>query len=388
MKIRVLHVVLNVHQGGLERVLGELVRGLDPALFDVHVLALDFLGDLAKGLDRHGTLHVMEPMSRWSLLRPVALAREIRRIDPDIVHTHSGVWYKGSLAAKMAGVPVLFHTDHGRQSPDPLTHRLIDGLASRRTDVVIAVSEELGRWLRQKVVGQPDRVRVVPNGVDTGKFTGEGDGLSVRRELSIDPGAPILGSIGRLDPIKRYDLMIAAFDQLLDSWGGGPAPVLVIAGDGPEADHLRDLITARGLDGSVRLLGWREDVEALHAAFTLFTMSSRSEGTSMGLLEAMSARLCPVVTAVGGNPAVLGSELSHRLCEPEDAGALADAWRAALRSPEQRRRDGESARRRVVDHFSIRHMLDRYETLYRDEIPSSFDGAGQVRESSGAGDAP
>lgn len=374
MRTRVLNIVLSLHRGGLERVLGDLLRGLDSDRFDIHVLALEFLGDLSRGLDQHGTLHVMEPMSRWSMLWPMALAREIRRIGPDIVHTHSGVWYKGSLAAKMAGVPILFHTDHGRQSPDPFVHRLLDGIASRRTDLVIAVSEELARRLGRKVVHDPARVKVVPNGIDTDRFRGAGDGRRIRSELSIDPGAPVLGSMGRLDPIKRCDLMIEAFRQLLDSWTDGAPPELVIAGDGPAREELRRLVPRLGLEGRVHLPGWRDDVEDLHDSFTLFTMSSRSEGTSIALLEAMSSGLCPVVTAVGGNPAVLGSDLSHRLCPSEDPGALVDAWRAALGSPERRRRDGDVARRRVVEHFSVRHMLDRYEALYSSAVASGPTG--------------
>src|SRR3989454_7362719 len=82
-----------------------------------------------------------------STLFPYTTLFRSRAVAPDVVHTHSGVWYKGSLAARHAGVPRLIHTDHGRHHPDPLSARVLDGLAARRTDVIVAVSEALGHQM-------------------------------------------------------------------------------------------------------------------------------------------------------------------------------------------------------------------------------------------------
>lgn len=368
-RTRVLQVVLNLHQGGLERVLGDLVRGLDAHEFDVHVLAVQYLGDLSKGLDDYATLHVAPPQPRWSILWPSVLAAEIARIAPDVVHSHSGVWYKASRAARMAGVRRVVHTDHGRQSPDPFMHRFTDGRASRRTDVVIAVSEVLGRQLAATVVHDPSRITVIRNGVDTSRFAPRASQGRLRAELGVPGGAPIIGSIGRLDPIKRFDVMIEAFSLLLKAWPGSAAPHLVIAGGGPEDARLQQLVAERNLADRIHLLGWRNDVHELHDAFTLFSMSSRSEGTSIGLLEAMSAQLCPVVTAVGGNPDVLGESLRHRLCAPEDARSLADAWANALGDDARREADARAARRRVESTFSLRAMVAAHEAIYRAGLP-------------------
>ena len=363
-RVRVLQIVLNLHQGGLERVLGDLVRGLDHRAFDVHVLALQFLGDLSEGLEEFATLRVAPPQPRWSLLRPSLLRDEIARIAPDVVHSHSGVWYKASLAARMARVPFVMHTDHGRQSPDPLLHRFVDGLASRRTDVVVAVSDVLGRQLARTVVRDPSRIAVIRNGVDTDRFRPRERDGRVRAELRLSEHIPIIGSIGRLDPIKRFDIMIEAYAILRAEWTGANAPVLVIAGGGPERERLEALVAERGLVEQVHLLGWRQDVHDLHEAFTIFTMSSRSEGTSIGLLEAMSTELCPVVTAVGGNPDVLGDALRHRLCVAEDARSLAGAWAEALSDEVRRRSDASLARQRVVTTFSLRALVAAHEAIY------------------------
>lgn len=363
-RIRVLHVVLNLHQGGLERVLGDLLGTMDPHRFEQHVLAVQFLGHMSKGVEAHATLHVSDPLPRWSILWPSALAEQIGRIRPDIVHTHSGVWYKGSLAARMAGVPVLVHTDHGRQSPDPWSHRFVDGLSSRRTDAVIAVSDALGQQLRTTVVRHPSKVRVIRNGVDTERLRRGSDGAKIRSELGIVPHAPIIGSIGRLDPIKCFDVMLEAYAILLSEWTDRLVPELIIAGDGPERSRLENWIANHRLPAKVHLLGWRDDVAVLLDAFDIFTMSSRSEGTSIGLLEAMSVGVCPVVTNVGGNPAVLGEALRHRLCAPEDARSLSRAWKDALTDRDRLTYDGGLARQRVVDAFSLKRMVREHEDLY------------------------
>lgn len=363
-RVRVLHVVLDLDQGGLERLVPDMVRRVSPERFDSHLLALRFLGRNAAGLEAYGGLHLADPMPPWSMVWPGGLTRQIRALAPDVVHTHSGVWYKASLAARRAAVRRLVHTDHGRQRPDPWQARFLDGLAARRTDVVVAVSEVLAQQLVRTVVRDASRVVVVPNGVDTQLFRPRPDPGTVRAELQIPADAPVIGSVGRLDPIKAYDVMIEAFAHLLTTWEAPPRPVLLLAGDGPERARLEALVRARGLEAAAHLIGWRDDVHDLYATFTLFTLSSWSEGTSLSLLEAMSAGVCPVVTEVGGTPAVLGDRLRHRLVPPRRPEALAAAWREALHEGARRRDDAGLARARVEDAFGLDAMVRCYEAIY------------------------
>ncbi len=365
--LRVLHVVLDLDAGGLERLVVDIVRGSDTTRFESHVLCLREPGRQAASLDGMGRLHVAPPLSRWSWLHPAPLIRQIREIAPDVVHTHSGVWYKASLAARRAGVPRVIHTDHGRPWPDPWSSRMVDRLASHRTDVLVAVSESLARFLRARLHVRPGRLRVILNGVDTARFRPRADPGTLRQELGLAPDVPILGSIGRLDYIKGYDVMLHALGQLAAEWPGHPLPVLVLAGDGPETGRLQLLARRLGLERRAFLVGWRQDVEALHAGFTLFTLASRSEGTSVGLLEAMSAGLCPVVTDVGGNAAVLGPSLRHRLVAAENPAALVAAWRDALGDPTRRVADAGAARHRVEQAYGLRAMVGAYERLYLGE---------------------
>ncbi len=354
----------------MERIVAELVRRTDSAHFDTQVLALGYVGDFGDGLEEFATVHVAEPMPKWSMLHPHRLARQIAAIAPDIVHLHSGVLYKASLAASVANVPYQIYTDHGRQNPDPWTNRAIDKLASRRIDVVVAVSDQLRNHLAG-FVQHPSRICVVHNGVDTERYSPEPDDGEFRRELGIAPNAPVIGSTGRFEPVKGYGILIEAFARLRASWQSLPLPVLILVGDGTERLSLERATSRLGISDSVHFVGWRGDIQRVSRTFTLFSMSSLSEGTSVSLLEAMSAGVCPVVTDVGGNAAVLGPELKHRLVEAADPDALARALAHALLDTAARERDARVARERVLHHFSLASMVQHYEALYNAACPST-----------------
>lgn len=365
-RIRVLHAIQNLNYGGMERLLADIVVGVDPTRVENHVLCLGYLGRFAEGLEEHARLHQGPPLPRYSMLWPGPLVAQLQAIAPDVVHTHSGVWYKVSLAAKLAGVKRTVHTEHGRQYPDPWQARLVDRLAARRTETVVAVSELLTKQLVERRIARRDQITLIRNGVDTEEYRPRPDSGAIRRELGIAAETPIVGSIGRTEPIKGTDIMLEAFAELWHAWpqDRGSRPVLVVGGEG----SLRERLLARAADlhvgGAVHLLGWRDDVHDLQSAFTLFTLSSRSEGTSISLLQAMSAGLCPVVTDVGGNAAVLGEVLAHRLVPAEDPRALAAAWREALFDPGRRHADGVVARRRALAEFSLSIMVGQYQQLY------------------------
>jgi glycosyltransferase involved in cell wall biosynthesis len=363
---RILHIVLDLEVGGLERVVADLIRDTDREKFELGVFFLAHPGRLAEGLASRATLQLVRPLPLVSLLWPRSLARAIARFSPDVVHSHSGVWQKASLAARLAHVPRTIHTDHGRRKfPDPPFDRLSDVWASRRTDVIVAVSEALKEYLIRRVAWYPERVSVIPNGVDTARFAPGPEDRALLASLGVPEGRPVIGTVGRFDVIKAYDVMVRAFAELLAAPPvGGGAPVLVVAGDGPEGDRLRGLAHELGIAEHVRFPGWVEDIPRLLRSFTVFTLSSHSEGTSISLLEAMGCGVCPVVTAVGGNPAVLGGALAHRLVRAADPAALAAGWRDALTNADRRRSDAGLARRRVCEAFDWKGTVRAYERLY------------------------
>ena len=372
----VAHAVPDLLYGGLQRLTVQLARLVDGLGFESHIVVFGEVGPLAAAAGP-AQIHAVPRQSRASMLWPQQVTQLLRLIRPDVVHSHSGVWYKASLAARLAGVPWLVHTDHGRLVPDPWAARFVDGLASRWTDVVVAVSKPLADRLCQDVVAKADRVRVVANGVDTDEFSPKPVG-DQKVTLGIPPKTAVIGSVGRLETIKGYDVMIDAFAQYRALAPEQPA-VLTIAGDGEERSALEARARALGVDREVLFLGWREDAREVLGALDLFVLTSRSEGTSVSLLEAMSSGICPVVTNVGGNANVLGSELSHRLVPTESPRAIAEGWAKAIEDPLVCRADGAAARRRVEQHFSLRAMIRTYEAIYREGLATTNPRRARIR---------
>ncbi len=365
--VRVAQAVNNLHYGGLERVVQDLIRGFPPGAVENHLVLLEYEGRFAPDLADAAQIHLVPQARKLSMIYPAAVAGLLKRIQPDVLHTHSGVWFKAARAGRAAGVPMLVHTDHGRGIPDPFLHRLFDRMASRYTDTVVAVSDSVADTLRAGIVSRDRSLVVIPNGINTDQFRPRHGSLSLRASLGIPEGVPLIGSIGRLEPIKNYGLAVRALAQLLHLWDseGEEFPMLLLAGDGSERGRLAELADSLGVGHRVRFLGWRDDVHALFDTFDLFTLSSRSEGTSMSLLEAMSSGLPCVVTDVGGNRAVLGQALESALVPSEDADALARAWHRSLLDPDGRRSFGQRARCRAVESYSARLMAERYLALYR-----------------------
>jgi glycosyltransferase involved in cell wall biosynthesis len=354
-----------LNYGGMERLLSEIIRRMDHERFEVHLLALRYLGRFGQNLEQYARLHVSPVLPKWSMLWPSSITRQIEEIHPDVVHIHSGLWYKGSLAARNARVPFIVYTDHGRAFPDPWQARLLDGMASRRTDAIVAVSAALGEQLGS-IVSDRRRIHVIPNGVDTDRLAPREDNGVCRASLGIDPGRKIIGSVGRLEAVKGYDRMVAAFAKLSREWPGRDVPQLVLIGDGSEREALERQAQESGCAKDVHFVGWHDNIEECLPAFTIFAMTSLSEGTSISLLEAMSSGVCPVVTNVGGNAAVLGPNLAHRLADDASPETLVAMWLDALKDDVRRRADAAAARARVIDAFSLATTVRRYEALYVD----------------------
>jgi glycosyltransferase involved in cell wall biosynthesis len=367
-RIRVLHVVRNLNDGGMERVVADLARVADPAVLDMHVMTLGRFGRFANDVGLNTALHSPPRMTRLSLLRPTGLAAAIRRIAPDVVHTHSGTWYKVARAATLAGVPVVY-TDHGRHLPDPWLNRTLDRQAARWTDRVVAVSRALGEYLVARLGLPRSRVEVITNGIDVQRLDAALPAGGVRRSLRAS-GADgvVFGTLGRIEPVKGYAVLLDALRQ----WpADAPRASLLIAGEGSERVRLEAMARRFELQDRVRFLGWIEQPERFYPLLDAFVLSSYSEGTSISLLEAMAARCPTVVTDVGGNREVLGDELGEWLVPAGDPGALAARMATVARSSGLRDRLGALARARIEGAYDLSLTAGRYALLYQSLLGSS-----------------
>jgi glycosyltransferase involved in cell wall biosynthesis len=211
---------------------------------------------------------------------------------------------------------------------------------------------------------RPSAVGVVVNGIDPQRFRREPRRRDeVRAQLGVTPDAVLIGSVGRLEPQKRFDLLIDAIAALRHRH---PELRLVIAGAGSLHDALSAQIARLELATTCRLLGHQADVRALYHALDLFVQSSDYEGTSNAVLEAMAMETPVVATNVGGTAELIEHDVDGVLVPPGSADTLALAIAAVIGDPERMTRLRVAARRTVEDRLSFRARMKSIEQVYRD----------------------
>jgi glycosyltransferase involved in cell wall biosynthesis len=299
---------------------------------------------------------------RW-LLR---LRKHFRDIDPDIVHVHSGSWFKGALGARFARVPVVVYTAHGFVSTGNVSESILNRVAVKFTDRVVSVSADLAPLLQsQGIAGK--RMVTIANGIDIDLFNPNAATGEIRRRLGIAPSTVIVGTVARHEPIKNLAMLIEAIAAARQRGADCEA---VLIGDGSlRADH-EALAEKLGIRARVHFWGVDTNTARLHPELDIFTLTSDAEGTSISLLEAMASGVCPIATRVGGNPALVGepAEGAGLMVEPRRPDQLADAIVALAADATRRTTKGAAARTRVAKHFSDEAMLDAYEALYADSL--------------------
>lgn len=353
-KVRVCHVSMCLLTGGLERLLVEFGRNRDGEQFETSFVALDGLGTPAEELTAQG--HQVECVSdavAGKLARLRRLVSIFREGDFDVVHTHNTLaHFYGAFAAKLAGVPVVVNTQHGRGCGQGWKAKLQFRMANQLTDRIVGVSEDAAELCRQDDSRSAGRTIALLNGVDLDRFVYRGPSTQ-----------PVAISVARLSPEKNFATLLRATWILIKD---RPDFRLKIVGDGPERPKLEQLSRELNLTGHVEFLGERSDVSELLPQAGFFVSSSRTEGISLTLLEAMAVGLPVVTTRVGGNPEIVVEGKTGQLVRPGSPEELALAMRALLKEEEAWPVYGELARQRVEQHFNVRNMVRQYEDLYRE----------------------
>jgi glycosyltransferase involved in cell wall biosynthesis len=226
---------------------------------------------------------------------------------------------------------------------------------------VIAVSEPLTKELRAKLL-RLKRVAFIPNGIDLAFFDKSGDGRIQEPDLSIPPGSTVIGTVGRLFPDKGHKDLFKALRFLKDEF---PDLILLVVGDGPQAEYLRLCRDEMGLQDKVFFVGVRFDMRKVYDLLDIFVMPSIREGLPMALLEAMLAEIPVVATNVGGMKALLEDGKRGRTVNPLDPENLGSEIRALLLHPEQASQMAQEASAFVRAEYSSETMARRTETLYR-----------------------
>jgi glycosyltransferase involved in cell wall biosynthesis len=374
--VNVLLLAHSLRVGGTEVLVAQMARWLRKQGVSASIGCLDDGGELVDGLVEEGyAVEVYGRRPGLDLSLPLKIARSVRRQSIDVIHAHQHTCFVYGALSKLRTRRPLIFTEHGRFHPDrpSARRRAFNALFARFCDRVTAVSGRVKRSLAEIEGFDPAAIEVIHNGIDPARFTSTRE--DARRLLGVPAAASVVGTVGRLNPIKNQALLIRAFQRVLQE---APDALLLIVGDGEEGARLRGLAAELRLDGSVRFLGARDDVERILPAFDVFALSSLSEGMPVTLLEAMAASVAIVSTAVGGIPEILRDGEEAILVpareaaaggggpSEDDAATFAAGLARALKEPGVARRLAASAHERLLREFTLDVVWGKYLQIYRD----------------------
>jgi glycosyltransferase involved in cell wall biosynthesis len=376
--IRVARVIARLNIGGPAQHTILLAAGLDRTRFTTTLITGvvgQAEGDFMDAACARGISPIVIPELGRSI-RPgrdltalVKLIRLFRQLRPDIVHTHTAkAGTLGRLAAQVAGVPVKIHTFHGHVLDgyfSPAVTRVFIGmerLLARMTDRLIAISPRLRTQLLTMGIGRPEKVEVIPLGLDLKRFRRACPEVqALRRSLGLQPGVPVLGIVGRLVPIKDHATLFHALALFPPS---DAAAHLAVIGDGEERARLEGLAVRLGLGQRIHFLGWRADLETILNELDVVICASRNEGTPVALIEAMAAGVPVLSTDVGGVADLVAHAETGWLVPHGDPSAMARAIRHLLGDHGLRTRLAAAGRAAVLDEYDVSRLIPRVEALY------------------------
>lgn len=361
--LRIAHVVLSLEVGGLERVVLDLVREEATAGSDVAVLCIERPGTLAPTAESLGAKVVC--LGKGAGLRPgivLQAASFLRTWRPDIVHTHQlGALLYGGIGAWRARVPVVVHTEHGRHYSRGIRQRYLARIASRFAHRFFCVSRDIAAGVCKAGMARESCTFVVSNGINVDAFRNCGEGSKVRSELGIPYDAKVVGTVGRLNDVKRQDLLIRGFKFVRDKV---PDAHLLLVGDGPSRGALEELVAELNLRQAVSFAGYQKEPQRFLSAMDVFALTSRSEGMPLSVLEAFAAGVPVVAFAVGGLPEIIDNGLTGFLCTFGDLPAFASLLVDVLLRPSIARQICEAAKSRAETDFSTAAMSETYHRHY------------------------
>jgi glycosyltransferase involved in cell wall biosynthesis len=324
---------------------------------------------------RVGSVRLPNPVAwawdAWLIARAASrLRRLLVRSAADLVVTKGlSSHFLGGLATRRLPTPCVWHVqDFISERTFGIYRRVFSWAARSLPEQIIVDGNAIAEQLPQSL---QSRITVIYNGVDTNIFRPDLDGAGVRRELGIPRDHLVIGNVGRLTPWKGQHYLIEAFARIARE---NPRVTLLLVGS-PVFDNdgyqrrLLEMVSALGLEGRVKLPGYRHDTPAVLAAMDVFAFTSVEKDTSpLALLSAMSCGLPIVAFEIAGTRELMACDDQFLLVPVADVAGLGSALASVLTNEKLRQTLGAAARKQATREFNLEHYRDRNEQVFRDAL--------------------
>lgn len=366
-------MIARLNVGGPAAIIDSLVAGADDDFEHVVIAGKPGRGEVDWRDVRGGQLQaryingLAPQVNPYGDARAIAsVARELRKLRPDIVHTHTA---KGGMVGRLAAATVpnahTVHSFHGHVLHGYFSPRVTRGYVelerrlATRTDLLLSVGRRVQEELLAAGIGLPAQHRTVQPGVNPPVLPSR---ASARQALQIESDAEVVLMLGRLTGIKRLD---RALDVVRTLRPRRPKLTLLVAGGGDLEQSLQR--QAEDLGPAVRFLGWVGDVGQVIAASDLILLTSDNEGMPVGLIEAAHAGLPAVASNVGGVSEVVLHNQTGVVVDNQVL-ALAQGCSALLDDPALRQTMADMAIRHAAASFSPSTLVRRHEAIYHEVL--------------------
>lgn len=362
--LRLLLLTSHLRAGGIASYLLNLSQSLVEKGHVVHVVSSGgrVVADLEAVGANHWTLDLQTKTEiNWRVVYHLPfLSNLVRRESIDLVHVNTRVTQVvGCYLGGVTGRPVL-STAHGF-----FKHRFLRTLFPYWGDAVVAVSPEVKRHLEDDLNVPAKKIRVIPNGVDTQRFSPPSPAQvqSSRDTMNLKTGSVAIGMIARFTEGKGHEVLFQTMTEVIRSF---PRSVFLLIGEGPLESRLKKDVDDLGLTDACRFLGVHSDIRVILAGLDVVVLPSLGEGLPFVLLESLSMALPVVATRVGGIPSLIKEGTTGYLCEPNDQRSLVQALSAALSDPASSKAMALRAADLIRREFSSEAMTEQTLRVYRE----------------------
>ncbi len=386
-KIKIAYFVTSLESGGTERQLALLLEGLRDVQYEKHVITLSGSGPLEERfractksitdlkyprLRQNGKIVWKNlPSSVTSVFR---LAKVLRKLRPDILHTLIPVCnVMGAFAAKLARIPVLIcsRLSLGNYRDEKLFFAKLENFTDDWFTLIHCKSEGIKDDVMRREPVDPDRLRVIYNGIRADAYSHPFDKEPLRDELGLAIGQPVIGMVANLRGYKGHADVINAMPAILAKHPD--TKFLFIGRDDGIAENLLEQARQLGVSNHLVLAGERHDVPKLLQLMTILVSASHEEGFSNTIIEAMASGLPVVATNVGGNIEQVADGITGYLVHPHNPTEIAEAVNRLLDDPLHAQKMGRHGNLRVARNFAHSAVVEQMEQLYRDAIDMETD---------------
>lgn len=371
MSYLVAHVIHRLGTGGMENGLVNLINHMPRERYRHVIVCLQGYTNFRQRIQRDDVeIFDVDQHDGHDLKSYYRLYKILRNLQPDILHTRNLSALESQMIGAAARIKGRVHGEHGRDIYDlhgrNRKYNLLRKMIQPFIGQYIAVSRDLAEWLQNVVGVSTHKITQIYNGVDSLKFYPRDEA-----QVAIGPKGftgkelIIIGSVGRLAPVKDFPTLIKAFHRVGNLWPEGRSRLrLAIIGDGPARSECEHLVAALNQGEQVWFAGDRSDIPELMRGLDVFVLPSLGEGISNTILEAMASGLPVIATAVGGNPELVAPGLTGTLIPSDDSEAMAQALLAYVKDPARRAQEGRAARTEIETRFSMNAMVRSYLAVY------------------------